>query len=47
VHGREVELGQTTGDQIEILSGLEDGDAIAVLGASNLEEGMKVRPLDD
>ena len=47
VHGREVELGQTTGDQIEILSGLEDGDAIAVLGASNLEEGMKVRPLGD
>ena len=47
VHGREVELGQTTGGQIEILSGLEDGDTIAILGASNLVEGMKVRPLDD
>ncbi len=47
VHGREVELGQVTGDEIEILSGLEDGDTIAILGASNLTEGMKVRPLVD
>ena len=47
VHGRKVELGQMTGIEIEILSGLEDGDTIAILGGSNLTEGMKVRPLGD
>ena len=47
VRGREVAPGQITGDEIEILSGLEDGDTIAILGASNLTEGMKVRPLGD
>ena len=47
VHGREVVLGQMTGDDVEILGGLEDGDTIAILGASNLTEGMKVRPLGD
>ena len=47
VHGREVELGQMSGVEVEILSGLEDGDTIAILGASNLTEGMKVRPLGD
>ena len=26
---------------------LEDGDTIAILGVSNLTEGMKVRPLGD
>ena len=44
---REVTVGQLTGGEIEIVSGLEDGDTIAVLGASNLTEGMKVRPLGD
>ncbi len=47
VTGREVVIGQLTGDEIEILSGLEDGDTIAILGAKNLTEGMKVRPLAD
>jgi len=47
VHGQEVELGQMTGVEIEILNGLEDGDTIAILGASNLTEGMNVRPLGD
>jgi RND family efflux transporter MFP subunit len=47
VTGREVVVGQLTGDEIEILGGLEDGDTIAILGASNLTEGMKVRPLAD
>jgi len=45
VSGRSVTVGQLTGDEIEILEGLQDGDTIAVLGASNLSEGMKVRPL--
>ena len=47
VRGREVEVGAMTGSDVEILSGLEDGDTIAILGASNLSEGMKVRPLGD
>ena len=47
VRGREVEVGTMTGSDVEILSGLEDGDTIAILGASNLTEGMKVRPLGD
>jgi len=44
VSGRTVTVGQMTGDEIEILEGLQDGDTIAILGASNLSEGMKVRP---
>ena len=47
VNSREVVIGLLTGDEIEIVSGLEDGDTIAILGASNLTEGMKVRPLGD
>jgi len=47
VNSREVTVGRLTGDEIEIVSGLEDGDTIAILGASNLTEGMKVRPLGD
>jgi len=47
VNGREVVLGRMTGDQIEILSGIEDGDTIAILGANQLTEGMKVRPQGD
>lgn len=47
VHGREVVLGQMTGSDVEILGGLEDGDTVAILGASNLTEGMKARPLGD
>lgn len=47
VSSREVTVGMLSGSAIEIVSGLEDGDTIAVLGASNLTEGMKVRPMGD
>jgi RND family efflux transporter MFP subunit len=47
VTSREVVIGILTDDEIEILSGLEDGETIAILGASNLTQGMKVRPLGD
>jgi RND family efflux transporter MFP subunit len=47
VNAREVVIGLLTGDEIEILSGLEDGDTIAILGANQLTEGMHVRPLGD
>lgn len=45
VSAREVTIGPLTGDQVEVLSGLNSGDIIAVRGANNLTEGMKVRPL--
>jgi len=47
VSSRAVTVGQMTGDEIEILEGLQDGERIAVLGASNLSEGMRVRPLGE
>ncbi len=47
VSGRAVTVGLMTSDEIEILEGLQDGDRIAVLGASNLSEGMKVRRLGE
>jgi len=47
VSSRVVTVGQMTGDDIEILEGLQDGDQITVMGSSNLSEGMKVRPLGE
>jgi multidrug efflux system membrane fusion protein len=44
---RPVKVGEATGDQIEILDGLKDGDRIAVAGVTFLREGMKVRDLGD
>ena len=45
VHRRVVKLGAPTSDQIEIVSGLQQGDRIVVAGATFLREGMKVRDL--
>jgi multidrug efflux pump subunit AcrA (membrane-fusion protein) len=42
-----VTLGEMTGGNIRVLSGLQDGDRIAISGAAHLQEGMKVRPLTD
>lgn len=42
-----VKLGEATGGQIEILSGLQPGDRVAVAGVTFLREGMKVRDLGD
>jgi len=44
VSARQVEIGKMTGENIEVLSGLVAGDRIAILGAKNLSEGMRVRP---
>lgn len=41
-----VTLGDMSGSNVRVLSGLQDGDTIAVSGAAHLQEGMKVRPLD-
>jgi RND family efflux transporter MFP subunit len=40
-----VEVGTLSGADIRILSGLEQGDRIAVSGVHNLREGMEVREL--
>jgi membrane fusion protein, multidrug efflux system len=45
VHRRVVKLGAPTSDQIEIVSGLQQGDRIVIAGATFLREGMKVRDL--
>lgn len=42
---RLVKTGEATGNQIEILDGLQPGDRIAVAGGTFLREGMKVRDL--
>ena len=41
-----VTLGDMSGSDININSGLDVGDRIAISGAAHLQEGMKVRPLD-
>lgn len=44
---RAVTTGSLVGaDRIEILSGLEPGDTIAIAGVSRLREGQQVRPVD-
>lgn len=40
-----VTLGEMTGADVRITSGLDAGDRIAISGAAHLQEGMKVRPL--
>jgi multidrug efflux pump subunit AcrA (membrane-fusion protein) len=47
VHRRMVKLGSPTGDQIEILGGLQPGDRVVVARATFLREGMRVRDLGD
>jgi membrane fusion protein, multidrug efflux system len=47
VHRRIVKLGAPTGDEIEIVNGLQQGDRIVVAGATFLRDGMKVRDLGD
>jgi membrane fusion protein, multidrug efflux system len=44
---RPVKIGTATGGQIEIVTGLQPGDRIAVAGVPHLREGMKVRDLGD
>jgi RND family efflux transporter MFP subunit len=38
-----VKLGATSGAQIEILSGLDSGDKLITLGASEIEDGDKIK----
>jgi RND family efflux transporter MFP subunit len=43
VSRRPVELGNLTGGNVEVVSGLKEGDQIAISGVRVLEEGMQVR----
>jgi multidrug efflux pump subunit AcrA (membrane-fusion protein) len=47
VKRRPVKIGEASGGSIEIVSGLEPGERIAVAGVTFLREGMKVRDLGD
>jgi len=47
IHRRIVKLGAPTGEEIEVLGGLQPGDRVVVAGATFLHEGMKVRDLGD
>jgi RND family efflux transporter MFP subunit len=44
---RPVKLGEATGGDIEVVSGLEPGERIAVAGVTFLRDGMTVRDLGD
>ena len=44
---RVVKVGDASGNQIEVVQGLEPGDRIAIAGVAFLREGMKVRDLGD
>ena len=41
-----VTLGEMSGSDVQINSGLNAGDRIAISGVAHLQEGMKVRPLE-
>ncbi len=41
-----VVVGQLSGADIQVRSGLEDGDVIAISGVHQLREGLKVRPFE-
>lgn len=47
VSRRPVTLGEPSGTRVEIATGLETGDRIAVAGVAFLRDGMKVRDLGD
>jgi multidrug efflux pump subunit AcrA (membrane-fusion protein) len=47
VSRRPVKLGGVSGGEVEITSGLQPGDRIAVAGVTFLRDGMKVRNLGD
>ena len=42
-----VQLGAMSGANVRVLSGLGQGDRIAISGAHHLREGMRVRPLNE
>ena len=45
VHYSRVEIGRDLGDHLEVLSGVEDGDQLAINPADTIREGVKVKPV--
>lgn len=43
---KEVSLGEMSGDRVEVLSGLEDGDVIIVSGIMNISDGTHVKSIN-
>jgi hypothetical protein len=46
LHQRQIAAGIASASKYEILSGLSDGDRVALSGDFTLQDGMKVRPID-
>ena len=45
VHFQRIQLGRDLGDRLEVLSGLEQGQMLAVNPSDSVREGVKVKPL--
>jgi multidrug efflux pump subunit AcrA (membrane-fusion protein) len=45
VHFTRIQLGRDFGDRLEVLSGLEDGQRLAVNPSDAVSEGAKVKPV--
>jgi RND family efflux transporter MFP subunit len=45
VHFQRIQLGRDLGDRLEVLSGLEQGQLLAVNPSDSVREGVKVKPL--
>jgi multidrug efflux pump subunit AcrA (membrane-fusion protein) len=43
IHRKMVEVGQITGDGLEILKGLKDGDRVVTAGVSLITDGQRVK----
>jgi RND family efflux transporter MFP subunit len=43
IHRKKVEVGQITGEGLEILKGLKDGDRVVTAGVSRISDGQKVK----
>ena len=46
VRRRDVSVGELTGDGLEILSGLEDGELVVTAGVRRLSDGEEVKVLE-
>ena len=44
LHERQIETGMETPDRVEVVSGLDEGDAVVVAARSNLRPGLLVEP---
>jgi RND family efflux transporter MFP subunit len=45
VHFQRIQLGRDLGDRLEVLSGLQEGQSLAVNPSDSVREGVKVKPL--